>query len=190
MYDLCKLLIENGANVNAKSHDQGYSALMFAAISNHHEIVNLLLENEADTDCTNAIGRTASQMASFVNSNESADLIKGYLSKKSLEYYTNINSISETEPKLPKGECFEKLYELLTKSINYSPVRIIKAVMNSPILFENVERVIKTLDAFVTKSFKESDTGTPNDILAFKLHYYKYILDYMLGESFKLTGWP
>ncbi len=128
MYDICKLLIKNSADVNAKTHDQGYSALMFAAISNNHEIVNLLLDHEADTECVNSIGRTASQMAAFVNSNESADLINGHISKKSLEYYTNINSISETESKLPKGECFEKLYELLTKSINYSPIKIIRAV--------------------------------------------------------------
>ena len=186
MYDLCKLLIENGANVNEKSHDQGYTALMFAAISNNHEVVNLLLEHEADTDYTNAIGRTASQMAAFVNSNESADLIKGHISKKSLEYFTNINSISETESKLPKGECFEKLYDLLTKSINYSPVRIIKAIKDSPVLLENLEKVIRTLDSFVTKSFKETETGTPNDTLAFKLNYYKYIFDYILGKSIYL----
>lgn len=70
-------MIEKNANVNAKTHDQGYSALMFAAISNHTSVVRLLLENDADIDHTNAIGRNASQMASFVNSFEAVDAIKG-----------------------------------------------------------------------------------------------------------------
>ena len=89
-YDLCKLLIERGANVNAKSHDQGYSALMFAAISNHVQVVRLLLDYDADPDYTNTIGRTAAQMATFVNSNDSADVINSYVSKKSIEYYTEV----------------------------------------------------------------------------------------------------
>lgn len=79
IYDLCKVLIKKGADVNAKTHDQGYSALMFAAISNHTSVVRLLLENDADVDYTNLIGRNASQMACFVNSLESVDLIKGTL---------------------------------------------------------------------------------------------------------------
>jgi len=78
--ELCKVLIEKGADVNAKTHDQGYSALMFASISNHTAVVRLLLENDADVDYTNLIGRNASQMASFVNSLESVDLIKGVIS--------------------------------------------------------------------------------------------------------------
>ncbi len=161
---------------------------MFAAISNNSKIVSLLLENDADVDFQNSIGRTASQMASFVNSHEAADLIKGHIPKKSLEYYTNINSVVESEPRLPKGECFEQLYELLTKSINYSPVRIIKAIKfaSNNVLLENVEKIIRTLDAFVSKSFKQSETGCPNDILSFKLHYYKYIFEYLLTQKKKL----
>ena len=69
------MLLSKGADVNAKTHDQGYSALMFAAISNHQKTVSLLLEHGADIDYTNMIGRTASQMASFVNSNECVELI-------------------------------------------------------------------------------------------------------------------
>ena len=69
-YAVCKLLIERGADVNAKTHDQGYSALIFAAISNHKSVVALLLAHEADIDYTNMIGRNASQMAAFVSSYE------------------------------------------------------------------------------------------------------------------------
>lgn len=92
LYDMCELLIALGADVNAKSHDQGYTALMFAAISNHTHVVRLLLERDADADYTNTIGRTAAQMATFVNSNEAADLINSYISKRALEYFTEVSS--------------------------------------------------------------------------------------------------
>ena len=183
------MLIAKGADVNVKTHDQDYTALMFAALSNNSSIVSLLLENEADTEYQNKIGRTASQMATFVNSLESVDVIKGFIPKKLLEYYTQINSISETEAKLPKGDCFEELYKLLTSSINYSPIRILKAIKfsKSNVLLENIDKVIKTLDAFTTKSFKNTETGCPNDVLAFKLHYYKFIFEYLKTQQKKLS---
>ncbi len=175
--------------MNAKSHDQGYSALMFAAIANQPEIVSLLLENDADPDLLNSIGRNAVQMAAFVNSNEAVDIIKGYIPRKCLEYYTNITGISETEPKLPKGQCCDELYALLTKSVNYSPIRILKAIMHSSVLFENCLKIIRTLDAFIVKSVKDTDDGLPKDVLAFKLHYIKYMFEYLIGK-FTLETYP
>lgn len=155
---------------------------MFAAVSNHTDVVSLLLDNGANTERTNSIGRTAVQMAAFVNSNEAVDVIKGFIPRSGLEYFTNITGISETESKLPKGECCDELYNLLTKSVNYSPVRIIKAIKNAPVLFENVSRVVKTLDAYITKVIREDESGIPNDILGYKLHYYKFMFEYILSK--------
>lgn len=182
-YALCQLLISKGADVNAKTHDQGYSALMFAAVAEQPKIVTLLLDHEADIECTNSIGRNALQMAAFVNSTQSADLIKGYIPRKALEYYTEITGISETEPKLPKGECCTQLYDLLTKSINYSPIRILKTIKSLPVLFENRARIVKTLEAFITKSVKDTEDAVPKDVLAFKLHFYKYMFEYLIGNK-------
>jgi len=101
------------------------------------------------------------------------------LPRKSLEYFTEIHSINQKEAKLPKGECCNELYNLLTNSINYSPIRVLKAIKmaRNNVLFENIEKIINTLESFVEKEFKESETGCPNDILAFKLHFFKYIFD-------------
>lgn len=189
LLDMCKLLVSRGADVNAKTHDQGYTALMFAAISNHTHVVRYLLELGADIDYTNTIGRTAAQMATFVNSNEAADLINSYISKSDLEYYTKINSIDEKEPKLPKGECCNELHKLLTTSaVNYSPVRIMKAIKlaSNNVLMANLDRVIRTLDAFSRKAFRNEMNECPNDILSFKLHYYKYIFEYLSLQKKKL----
>lgn len=187
MLDLCKVLIAKGADVNAKTHDQGYSALMFAAISNHTSCVRLLLENDADVDYTNVIGRTSSQMASFVNSNECVDVIKAHLPRKSLEYYTEIHSINQKEPKLPKGDCCNELYKLLTSSVSYSPIRILKEIKmaKNNVLFDNMTRIISTLDAFVEKEFKGNEC--PNDVLSFKLHFYKYNFEFLKQQKKNLS---
>ena len=181
--DFCEFLIKKGADVNAKTHDQGYTALMFAAISNHKSVVKLLLENDADADYTNMINRTATQMAAFVNSNECVDIINSYVSKKDLEYYTEVHSLTEKEPKLPKGECLNELHKLLTSSSHYSPIRVLKSIKQAKnnVLMLNAERIIKTLDAFSCKSFKNENGDCPNDLLAYKLHLYKYYFEYVIN---------
>ena len=181
LVDMCRVLMERGADVNAKTHDQGYSALMFAAISNHQPVVSLLLEHEADVDYTNTIGRTAAQMAGFVSAHESVDLINSYVSKQALDYYTEIRGVSEKEPKLPKGECLDELHKLLTSSSNYAPIRVLKAIKASKnnTLVLNVERIVLTLDAFCTRAFKDEENTCPNDILAFRLHYFKYLCEFV-----------
>ncbi|PIO57217.1 ankyrin repeat protein, partial [Teladorsagia circumcincta] len=40
--DLVQLCIENGANVNDKEHNQGYTPLMFAALAGQHECVSII----------------------------------------------------------------------------------------------------------------------------------------------------
>ena len=181
-YELCDLLIKAGADVNAKTHDQGYSALMFATISNHKRVVHLLLENDADVDYTNQIGRTASQMASFVNANESVDVINSYIPKRELEYFTQTHSPYEKEPKLP-APCLDPLHRLLIKSNNFSPIFVLKSIREAPVLVKHIDRVIGTLDAFVTKVFKVGENSCPNDLLAFKLHYYKYLFEFVRGQQ-------
>ena len=177
---LVDTLIKHGANVNANTHDQGYSALMFAAISNHLNVVQLLLDNNANIDATNNIGRTATQMAAFVNSTNAVDIINNYISKEDLVYFTKINSISETEPKLPEC-CVNDLHSLLIGT-NFSPVYVVKRISElSEHLMPNIDKIIKTLEAFIRKSFNKTndDLKCPNDILSFKLHYYKFILEYV-----------
>ena len=183
LYKLAKTLIKHGANVNANEHDQGYSALMFAAISNHKNIIQLLLDNNANIETKNHIGRTASQMAAFVNSTNAVDMINNYISKADLEYFTKINSIYETEPKLPTC-CVDDLHQLLIGT-NFSPVYAIKKIHEfSQNLMPNIDRIIKTLDAFIGKAFNKTndELKCPNDILSFKLHYFKFIFDYIKAQ--------
>ena len=71
----------------------------------------------------------------------------------------------------------------ISSSINYSPVRILKAVRaaEANVLVENCEKVVRTLDAFITKAFKGEEC--PNNILAFKLHLFKYVFEYLMSHK-------
>jgi ankyrin repeat protein len=53
-----QLLLEKGADVNAKSNSR-WTALMYAAENGHTEIVHLLLEKGADVNAKTSIGKTA-----------------------------------------------------------------------------------------------------------------------------------
>ena len=67
VYEISKLLIENGANVNAKDYE-GMTALMFAVKGGYTETVKLLLSKGARLDGTNKFGdKVADFYTSYVN---------------------------------------------------------------------------------------------------------------------------
>lgn len=61
-YEICKLLIKYGANINIKN-SSGYTPLMEAVQSNAYSIVKLLLRKKCDIDAQNNQGITALMMA-------------------------------------------------------------------------------------------------------------------------------
>lgn len=96
--DMCKLLLQHGADVNCNQHEHGYTALMFAGLSGRlmdqphsnqavvsplplwsvvallsagkTDITWMMLDAGAETDVVNSVGRTAAQMAAFVGTSE------------------------------------------------------------------------------------------------------------------------
>ena len=54
-----KLLLENGADVNAKEEGEDLTALHLASYEGHLEIVKLLLENGANVNAQDKNGKTA-----------------------------------------------------------------------------------------------------------------------------------
>ena len=68
--ELVELLLSLGADVNMNVHKEGYTALMFAALSGSVDVVRRLLEAGARTSRTNSVGRTATQMAAFVGQHQ------------------------------------------------------------------------------------------------------------------------
>lgn len=84
----------------------------------------------------------------------------------------------------------DELHKLLiTTATNYAPIRIIKSIKlaTNNILMQNLDRIIRMLEALCVKSFRDEHNECPNDVLSFKAHYYKYIFEYLRSQKKKLV---
>src|SRR5574337_1022092 len=75
--DMVALLLEKGADVNARAPNQSTS-LMLAARNGHMDAVRLLLKAGAETDLKNDQGFTAESWANNAGNTDAADLIAAY----------------------------------------------------------------------------------------------------------------
>lgn len=73
--DVAQLLIERGANVNAKDHD-GWTPLIKAAQAGRADIVRLLMEHGADMSVADDTGRTAWMFAAMGGHTDIAEIFK------------------------------------------------------------------------------------------------------------------
>ncbi|XP_052253570.1 ankyrin repeat and MYND domain-containing protein 2-like isoform X2 [Dreissena polymorpha] len=168
--EVAELLMNYGANVNSSEHENGYTTLMFAALSGNTAMTRLVLEHGAKKDPVNSVGRNAAQMAAFVGQHQCVAVINNFFDKSDLEYYT-VPRGQETEPKLPM-----LLVPALLKLLNMSsmhPVKISMHVQDNPELLRDSYKVCKVLDLIAEKAMKARE---PDDIVAMKAHYFSTII--------------
>ncbi|CAF1168043.1 unnamed protein product [Rotaria sordida] len=181
--NICSLLLAHDADVNDHEHDQGYTALMFGALSGNSEVVRILLEAGAKTHQTNRIGRTAAQLAAFTGQKQCVDTINNYVTLEDLKYYT-IPQGQETEGKLPES-CVQGFQRLLI-TINFNPVHLLNIICKYSELYQpksNLKRISNTLSLIIERSLDAFHTNEPNDTLAIKSHYIKTLIDVLLEKD-------
>jgi ankyrin repeat protein len=79
--EIVKLLIDNGADVNAIRDWDGRSALIWAASHGRTDIVKLLIDNGADVNAKNNKGETALKIATTKNNTKIVDMLKAAKAK-------------------------------------------------------------------------------------------------------------
>ncbi|XP_024921104.1 ankyrin repeat and MYND domain-containing protein 2-like [Cynoglossus semilaevis] len=126
--DMCRLLLQHGADVNCNQHEYGYTALMFAGLSGKTDITSMMLDAGAETDLVNSVGRTAAQMAAFVGQHDCVTVINNFFSRARLEFYTRPQGL-ETEPKLPPMLAGPLHKIIMTTNLNPVKVRPNKEYM-------------------------------------------------------------
>jgi ankyrin repeat protein len=89
--EVAKLLVENGADVNARDHRKGVAPLRWAV--EHPEMVKLLIENGAEVDATDDDGWTALLHACTEGHLESAKIL--------IEHGANVNHANLTSRYTP-----------------------------------------------------------------------------------------
>ncbi|XP_023232181.1 ankyrin repeat and MYND domain-containing protein 2-like [Centruroides sculpturatus] len=171
-YEMCQLLLDRGADVNANYHNSGYSTLMFASLAGKLDVVSLLLENGASTTTVNSVGRTASQMAAFVGNHDVVSIISNFIPKEQIDYYTKIHGL-ETEPMLPP-HLVNPLYKLVIQT-NIHPVRLVMYLHDNISLLEE-RKATRVLESLCEKEMKKTDT---NELLALKFHHLSFVVRYV-----------
>ncbi|XP_048366893.1 ankyrin repeat and MYND domain-containing protein 2 isoform X2 [Sphaerodactylus townsendi] len=169
--DMCKLLLQHGADVNCNEHEHGYTALMFAGLSGNKKITWIMLEAGAETDVVNSVGRTAAQMAAFVGQHDCVTVINNFFPRKKLDYYTKPQGLDK-EPRLPV-KLAGPLHKIITTT-NLHPVKIVLLVKENPLLaeVEAMQKCYYVLDLICEKCMKQRDM---NEVLSMKMHYISCI---------------
>ncbi|XP_036395355.1 ankyrin repeat and MYND domain-containing protein 2a isoform X2 [Megalops cyprinoides] len=186
--DMCKLLLQHGADVNCNQHEHGYTALMFAGLSGKTDITWMMLDAGAETDVVNSVGRTAAQMAAFVGQHDCVTVINNFFSRARLEYYTKPQGL-EKEPKLPP-KLAGPLHKIIM-STNLNPVKMVMLVKENPLLVDvdALEKCYRVMDLICEKCVKQQDM---NEVLAMKMHYISCILQkcrtFLTEREDKLDG--
>ncbi|XP_029975996.1 ankyrin repeat and MYND domain-containing protein 2-like [Salarias fasciatus] len=170
--DVCRLLLQRGADVNCNQHEYGYTALMFAGLSGKADIASMMLDAGADTDLVNSVGRTAAQMAAFVGQHECVTVINNFFSRARLEYYTRPQG-QESEPQLPP-RLAEPLHRIIMTT-NLNPVKIVMLVKESPLLVDAaaLQKCSRVMELLCEQCVKQRGT---NEVLAMKMHYLSCVL--------------
>ncbi|XP_051966028.1 ankyrin repeat and MYND domain-containing protein 2-like isoform X2 [Xyrauchen texanus] len=186
--DMCKLLLQHGADVNCNEHEHSYTALMFAGLSGKTDITWMMLDAGAETDAVNSVGRTAAQMAAFVGQHDCVTVINNFFSRARLDYYTKPQGL-EKEPKLPP-KLAGPLHKIIM-STNLNPLKIVMLVKENPLLMDvgALEKCRKVLELICEKCVKQQDM---NEVLAMKMHYLSCVLQkcgsFLKDRQDKLDG--
>ncbi|KAB5530882.1 hypothetical protein PHYPO_G00134480 [Pangasianodon hypophthalmus] len=175
--DVCRLLLQHGADVNCNEHEYGYTALMFASLSGNAEITWMMLDAGAETDLVNSVGRTAAQMAAFVGQHDCVTVINNFFSRTRLEYYTRPQGL-EKEPILPP-KLAGPLHKIIMTT-NLNPVKMVMMVKENPLLVDVValEKCYRVMDLLCEQCVKQQDM---NEVLAMKMHYISCVLQKCLA---------
>ena len=101
--EIVKLLIEKGAEVNAKTKN-GLTALVCAGGTQKHEIIKVLLENKANVDVQNTSKNTALHLAARVGKEETVKLLLAYGADVSIK-----NKRGQTALDVAKNETIKQI---------------------------------------------------------------------------------
>lgn len=171
--DVVKTLLSLGADPNFTQKQDGYTALMFAALRNSAPVVRVLLESGADVSIENSVRRTASQMAAFVGNTKIATLIDNWLPFETIVGpYTRCREL-EDKPRIPSVELGHVLHDYIVFH-NFHPIRLIFHIEEHIELAKHAAELKYVLENLTSK-FLEPKLNSESQSM--KCHYLTYALD-------------
>ncbi|CAG0916731.1 unnamed protein product [Notodromas monacha] len=162
-YEICRLLIDHGADVNATKHAHKYSTLHFGVMSGKCDLVRLLLDHGADPTAKNTVGKTASEIGAFVGNHDAVSVINNYVPLSSLDGPFKAKKVTAEV----RAAIENPMHDLICTG-NVHPVSVINFAEKQISLVVNAKLVGEILEYMMNREM--SVDGDANTILAFKLH--------------------
>ncbi|VDK85398.1 unnamed protein product [Litomosoides sigmodontis] len=167
--DVVRFLLASGINPNNGTHDCGYKSLMFAAIAGHQEICQLLLDYGAHVYSTNAIGKTAAEMAAFVGQHECVSIINNYVALDEIEKLLHPKG-DDSDEIYPK-EFSQALHELIKTHIIH-PVWVMLFLRNHyQVIWQHRQKFCYVLDRIFERQLRCKES---NEVMSLKLWLLLY----------------
>uniref|UniRef100_A0A915Q0C8 MYND-type domain-containing protein n=1 Tax=Setaria digitata TaxID=48799 RepID=A0A915Q0C8_9BILA len=176
--DVVRFLLANGVDPNNNKHDSGYKSLMFAAIAGHQGICQLLLDFGAHVYSTNAIGKTAAEMAAFVGQHECVSIINNYVALDEIEklLHPKGNDSDEIYPK----EFSQTLHGLVKTHIIH-PIWVMLFLRDHyQVIWENRQKFCYVLDRVFERQLRCKES---NEVMSLKL----WLILYTVRETCKFV---
>jgi hypothetical protein len=172
--ELVRFLIENGANVDNREHEQGYTCLMFAALAGSPSICQMLLDAGARAHAVNTINRTASELAAFVGQHECVSVISSYIDAGDIERILHPKG-AESDVIYPPE--FVTFIHDLTKTHEIHPVKITFDIARNEHVLEHRKKLLFVIDSLFEKQLRSKE---PNESQSIKLWIILYTIREML----------
>lgn len=179
--ELAKFLIDKGADVNFTHRKDGYTALMFAAISARDNVVRLLLERGVDTTVENCVHRTAAQMAAFVGQSKIVAIINSWVPyETTIEPYTRCREL-EDKPRIESQDLGRLLHNYIVYP-SLHPVKLLLFIKDNLDLIKYSSQFIYVLENLSSKVLKPP---LNEEYLSLKYYYLAYLIEHCI-KSIKL----
>lgn len=178
--ELARFLLDHGADKDFTQRKDGYTPLMFAAISARADVVRLLLERGVNTTTENCVNRTAAQMAAFVGQSRIVAIINSWQPyETTIEPYTKTREL-EDKPRIPSPALGQLLHSYIIQP-SFHPVRLLLFISENLDLVRYASEFIYVLENLSSKSLKPP---LNEECLSMKYYYLSYLIEYCL-KSYK-----
>ncbi|KAK0420618.1 hypothetical protein QR680_014796 [Steinernema hermaphroditum] len=175
--ELVEFLLRKGANADNRRHNQGYTCLMFAAMSGSARMCRMLLDAGARAYATNNINKTASEIAAFIGKHECVSVISNHINIEEVEKIVHPKG-DESDEKFPPE--FVSFIHRLVGTHEIHPVKLVFNIIKAEYMMKYRKKFEWVVDRMFEKQLRSKES---NEVMSMKL----WILLFMLRELLKFT---
>lgn len=170
--------LELGCDVNDKTNDNGYTPLMFAALSGKANICKILMDHGARSYTVNGIGKTASELAAFIGHHECVSVINNHLTIEEIETFLRPKSCQKVEEEETYPDDLAEFIHGICSSHEVHPVRLVFKLSKYQDSMKYKKKILYVVDRVFEKQLRCRES---NEVMSLKM----WIILFTLREILK-----